>query len=357
MTVDRLPIAVIGAGNLGLAQAGHLVSLGHEVRLYNRHAARLSPFRAGGRLRLHGAVDATVAFARVTDDLVEALAGARLVFVDTPASAHAELADALKTVLRADADALVLLHPGQTLGAREFAVRLGIEAFPRLGLGELQTAIYTSRVGAPGEVNVLAIKQHVAIAAYPGTAHARLGPVQALYPQLLLEPSTLTTAVANVQSFIHPAVCLMNATRIERGESFRIYRQGLTEAVGRVFEACDAERLALARSLGQSVPTAAAWFERCYGVQAPTAIAAMQAIPAYAELLAPTSLQTRLLSEDVPTGLVPLVDLARVLGVPTPNLSGLLAFSETVLGQRARGRTLEALGLAGLDGEQLRARL
>jgi len=187
----------------------------------------------------------------------------------------------------------------------------------------------------------------VALAAYPAREAERLAVVRALYPQLFLAKSTLQTALTNVQAFIHPAVCVMNLTRIERRESFLLYREGLTQAVGECFERCDGERLALARALGVEVPTAAEWFNRCYGVQAGTALEAMLHIEAYEHMAAPVDLRTRLLWEDVPTGLVPLVELTRLLGIPSPALSGLLDLCVAALGPSlGEGWTLQSLGLS-----------
>jgi len=348
-------ISILGAGNLGLAQAAHLASLGHSIRLYNRSASRLAALGSGGKLRMRGVLDGAVELGLVTSDLKEAVHDAELIFVDVPASAHGELAEQLKQVLPSSSSAVVVLHPGQTFGALEFARRLGLPRFPRLALAELQTALYTARGEAPGEITVLALKRAVAVAAYPAASRDRLAGLRALYPQLLLEPDTLTTAISNVQSFIHPAVCLANLSRIERGETFRVYREGLSAGVGAIFEACDAERLALAKALGVDVPAVAAWFGRCYGVRAATAFEAMQRIEAYADLVGPTALDTRLLHEDVPTGLVPLVDLCRQHAVPAPSLEGLLTLCRVLTGGPGRGdRTLERLGLAGLDVARLR---
>ncbi len=342
----RKTIAVLGAGNLGLAQAGHLAVLGHAVRLYNRGQGRLGPLAMGAKLRLKGVLRGDVALELASTDLGEVIRGAELIFVDVPANGHGELAAALAAVLEPTSRATVILHPGQTLGARHFARALGLECFPGIALGELQTALYTTRSEALGETTVLALKQKVALASYPAQDTERLAVVRALYPQLVLAKSTLHTALTNVQAFIHPAVCLMNLARIERGESFYLYRAGLTAAVGACFEACDAERLALADALRLEVPTAAEWFGQCYGVRADTALEAMLRIEAYAHMAAPTDLRTRLLWEDVPTGLVPLVDLMRLLKLPSSTLSGLLALCTAALGpQIAEGWTLESLGL------------
>jgi len=73
----------------------------------------------------------------------------------------------------------------------------------------------------------------------------------------------------------------------------------------------------------------------------------------------PLGFEHRYLTEDVEIGLVLWSSLGRELGVPTPLSDALIALAGTVLGRdlRATGRTLESLGLAGLDAAALRARL
>ena len=142
-------IAVLGAGNLGLAQAGHLALLGHSVRLYNRGQARLGPLAMGAKLRLKGVLRGEVALGLASTDLGEVVRGAELIFVDVPANGHAELAAALAPVLEPTSRAVIILHPGQTLGARHFARALGLERFPGIALGELQTAPLHDALGSP----------------------------------------------------------------------------------------------------------------------------------------------------------------------------------------------------------------
>jgi opine dehydrogenase len=352
--VQPLQICVIGFGNLGQSQAGHLASLGHSVRLYNRSAERLAGLGERLELLLTGAASGRADLELATTDLAAAFEDAPLVFVDVPASAHEDLARQLAPLLRGrkePSEPLIVLHPGGTLGAVHFGGllrSLGVDPLPPIC--ELQTALYTARASGPGSIALLAIKQHVSMATFPSQDHSHAGPLQALYPQLVLRESTLQTGLSNVQAFFHPALCVFNLARIEGGQPFRLYREGLTPAAGTFLARADEERLAIARAFGVAVPTAVQWFEQSYGITGPDAFEAAQRVPAYEQLQGPRSLDTRLLWEDVPTGLVPMTSLARAAGVKTPALDGLLAMVTAACGPGlvAHGWTLERLGLAGL---------
>jgi opine dehydrogenase len=359
--INRRVISVLGAGNLGIAQAGHLAAMGHEVRLFNRTPQRLESLGTDLRIRLSGVLSLEGRLSLATDDLPAAVEGADLIFVDISAAGHGALASALLPLFQQSPkwDPLVVLQPGQTFGSLHFAHRLreaGLRKLPRLC--ELQTAIYTARTVAPGQSRILAMKKEVGLGVFPN--NAPIGPplaeLRSLYPDLQAASSTLHTALTNLQGFVHPAICLFNLTRIERGEPFRAYREGLTKAVGACLEHADRERLALARALGIEVPSGVEWYATTYGVTAPTLVEASAKVAAYDSIMGPDSLATRLLWEDVPVGLVPMCSLGRAVGVATPTLSALLNLAVSVCGETllSQGWSLEKLGLPGADLARIR---
>ena len=76
-------------------------------------------------------------------------------------------------------------------------------------------------------------------------------------------------------------------------------------------------------------------------------------------LKAPGSLDSRWLTEDVPYGLGAWVSVARQYGVATPVMESLVNLATPVMGFDgwAVGRGVEALGIAGLDKNELAAYL
>ena len=61
------------------------------------------------------------------------------------------------------------------------------------------------------------------------------------------------------------------------------------------------------------------------------------------------ALDARYVTEDVPYGLVPIAELGRLAGVPTPVAQALTALASAALGRNfaGEGRTLERMGLEG----------
>lgn len=160
---------------------------------------------------------------------------------------------------------------------------------------------------------------------------------------------------------LHVANCVANAGRIECGENYKFYAEGVTPAVARLYEGIDAERVAIAAALGASVPTLVDWFDRVYGVREATLVETCQRLTynsdgPYQATGTPKSLDHKFITEDVPTGLVPMSAIGAAAGVKTPAIDALIEIVRNMTGRdfAAEGRTLERLGLKGMDGQRIR---
>jgi opine dehydrogenase len=150
-------------------------------------------------------------------------------------------------------------------------------------------------------------------------------------------------------------ITLLNAGRIEAGVPFQFYTEGVTPHVARVLAAADTERLRIARAYGVPYRSLQAWIAASYGHHGADIHTAVAGNPSYAAIKAPTTLVHRYLLEDVPTGLVPLVELGEAAGLAVPTLRTLAEMARITLGDVWQPpRTLEALGLDGVGPEEIR---
>ena len=131
--------------------------------------------------------------------------------------------------------------------------------------------------------------------------------------------------------------------------------------MARLYEAINAERVAVAAALGASVPTLADWFDRVYGVREATLVETCQRLSynsdgPYQATGTPKSLDHKFITEDVPTGLIPMSALGSAAGVRTPTIDALIEIARSMTGKdfAAEGRTLDRLDLSGMDGPQIR---
>ena len=98
----------------------------------------------------------------------------------------------------------------------------------------------------------------------------------------------------------------------------------MTPAVARLYEAINAERVAVAAAVGASVPTLADWFERVYGVRGATLVETCQQLTynsagPYQATGTPKSLDHKFITEDLPTGLIPMSALGAEAGTTPAN--------------------------------------
>ena len=354
-------IAIVGAGNLGQAMAAHMALAGHEVRIYNRSPERIDEIRERGGpevlerggINVHGVIDGQAELQLASPDIAEVVSGAQIVILTVPASSHRAVASLMAPHL-SDGQAVVL-HPGHTFGAFDThkAIReAGCDC--DLTFAEIQTSLLTSRLTGPAQVNVSAIKNALPISVFPAEhGFERIEALFELYPSSIRAPNVLKTSMDNLNAVVHPPVTLLNLGLIDRAEEFLYYWEGFTPAVSKLVLAVDSERCALARALGVTPITAHEFFDTAYDTKGEELWEKVRSNEAYRNITAPKTIQTRLILEDMPTGLVPFSSLGRALGIPTPACDGLTEIANAIYETdfSVGARTLENLGLDGLGAE------
>jgi len=353
-------VAVLGAGNGGLASGFDFAQHGHEVSLFAQaeFGTNLVPVEQAGGISASGDLEGFAPIRYAGSDAGEAMAGAELVVLVGPAySTEALAVDAAPHLTDGMA---VLVCPGSCAGAIAFKHAAGLALDDeRIIVGETHTLPYAVRVTAPGVINVfLKLKTDVFLAALPRAGTDRLYElVKDVWPAVEKAESVFQTTLQNGNPVIHPAVTLLNAGLLERtGGGFLFYEEGVTDAVGRLIEAVDNERLAIAAALGATVFSEPALGVRQGYMLEENYSTGYSTAPGFLGIQAQSQLDHRYLTEDVGYSLIFLTDLAARLGVPTPVMDGVVTIASVVLGRdfRAEGsRTLSSLGLDGMSAEQL----
>jgi opine dehydrogenase len=109
------------------------------------------------------------------------------------------------------------------------------------------------------------------------------------------------------------------------------------------------------------VPTLENWFDRTYGVRGADLTETCQLLTTnsdgpYQATGTPTSFAHKYITEDVPVGLVPMRALGATAGVATPAIDALITLVHAMTGRdfAVEGRTLERMGLAGMNTGEIR---
>jgi opine dehydrogenase len=354
-------VAVLGAGHGGCAAAADLGTRGYSVRLHARNAERLAPLRAQGGIAARGVAQGLIPVDLMTTDVVEAVRDADLIMLVVPSVAHGHYARALAPLI--DGSQPIFINPGHTGGGLHFLRELRDAGYRGpVRSCETVTLTYITRMEGPALVNIYSYTKRLRFAALPGKDTAALfALIQPLYPEIQQASSVLETALSNLNAIFHPQGMIMNAGWIQHTNGdFLFYREGFTDAVGRVTAAVDAERMAVAKALGiPATPFIEVFYQAGLTTKAARdsgdiSRACLESEP-NKTIKSPSSLNHRYVHEDVGYGLVPLAALGRVAGVATPTIDALIQLAGLAVGidYTREGLTLERLGLAGKSPSEL----
>ena len=159
---------------------------------------------------------------------------------------------------------IVLLIQGNTGGS--LIVRRALDAAgcrADVDVAEMDNYPYSCWRLAPTRIRPIVAKRWLQIAAFPGRRITAIFPrLASLFPHAVAAPTVVHTGFTNANAMLHVANCVANAGKIDRGDAYKFYAEGVTPSVARLYQAINAERVAVAATLGASVPTLEDWFER-----------------------------------------------------------------------------------------------
>jgi opine dehydrogenase len=353
-----MKIAILGGGHGCYAAAADLSEAGHEVRLWRRDAAALGAVIAAGSIRLKDAEgERDVLVAKATADIGDAMRGAQLVLIPSPAIAQADIARAMAPHL---VDGQVVFLPPGTFGSYVMA-QIVREAGSRADVAwaETGTLPYLARKHGEREVNVTIRAIHLPTGVYPARKEKEaIEVIRQAYPSVHGCGDALSGALMNAGPIIHPPLMVMNAAPLQHFERWDIHNEGTQKAVRAVTDQLDNERIAVREAFGHAGPhypladhyNNDKWM---YGDAHKKLVKSgdwRENIDLYGH---------RYITEDTEMGLAFLASAARHAGVDAPIAHGLLAVVGGFLGRDLRKgpRTFETLGLGGLDRDALKERL
>jgi len=359
------PIAVLGGGNGAQTMAADLTLAGFKVHLYQTpsfaHDPNFAPVLQTRKIRLEGIGRCgTAQISRVTTDIEEALEGVTWINVVVPASAHETFFQELIPSLR-DGH-IVVIWAGDYGSLRLAEMIRSRNINKRVLMAETNTLPYGTRIETPGTVRLLLSAPRVLISAVPGAETGKvIELLKPVYPCLVPCRNVIVAGLCNPNPIVHPPGSLLNVGRIEYSKGqFWMYREGITESVARVIRKVFEEAEAVAKAWGFEVEQ---YEDRDFRTTASIMGVAFQApfdtIGVIASIAGPHSVRDRYITEDLPYGLVPLVQFGEKLSVPTPVVRSLVEIGCVVCNEDffKTGRTLDKLGIAHLSPQEIAERV
>lgn len=353
-------VAIIGAGIGGIYLAAELGLLGCKLRLHDLDDSRLAEIRARGGIDVDGPNGGFAAIEHVTTDLA-AVEDADVMIIVTGGNAQATVAAALAPLLR-DGQIILLIqgNTGGSLVVCRALDRAGCAA--RVDVVEMDNYPYSCWRRGPTRIEPIVKKRWLQIAAFPGDRIGAVFPrLSPLFPHAVAAPTAVYTGFTNANAMLHVANCVANAGKIDRGEAYKFYAEGVTPSVARLYQAINAERVAVAAAYGASVPTLQDWFEGVYDVRGADLSETCRLLTTnsdgpYQATGTPNSWTHKYIAEDVPVGLMPMCALGAAAGIATPAIDAVIRLATILAGDNfaATARTLDRMGLAGMDAAQIR---
>lgn len=351
---SHVKVGIVGAGAIAYGAAAYLEQAGHRATLWSPSGERTKRLAAGEPLLARGAVEGT--FTPTVANSAEALvAGSDVLMIALPGYGHQTVFDAIAPFIRPDQVVLISSHASfGALYLNRLLAERGI-VVPIVAWG---TTVTTGRQTSPVEVHVNTVRSKVDVATVPESMSAEgLQTCRDLFGDRFVErDGLLAIALSNLNPQNHMGIALCNMTRMERGET---WSQGLnvTPNVGRLLEALDAERLAIAEALDLEVRNIFEHFHLSFHVPMNSVSEMNQEMHREGRGgTGPATAESRYVLEDVPFGLVMTVKLGELVGKPARlHRSGIEIFS-ALYGRDffAENTLLEAIGMDRLSLDDLR---
>lgn len=363
-------VAVLGAGNGGMTAAADLKGRGFEVALYElpQFAKNLEVIQKKGGILLqepneHPAREEFLEIDLVTTDIAEAVKDAQIIMLTIPGFAVDSFVEVLEPVVTEEQ--VIFFNGAASMGCVRFANKakaLGINK--KFKLCEVNSLSYGTR-GFADEARVeltLRVKK-LFFAAYPAEDTAELYDVcKQVYDCIVPAQNIWHTTMENGNPEVHPGPCLLNAGRIDYSEGeFWLYREGMTKHTVNVLHAIEHERMEIGKAFGFDLEDAVeSRYRRGYFSNDKEDLQTLfNTSEVFTKIKGPVSCTARYFVEDISDGLVLWSDLAKVAGVPSPNIDAVITLGSSLLQTdfRETGLTLDKLGLDGLTVEELIARV
>ncbi|MFQ5712320.1 MAG: NAD/NADP octopine/nopaline dehydrogenase family protein, partial [Candidatus Geothermarchaeales archaeon] len=361
-----MKFTVLGGGHGAHTMTAELSMVGHEVNLYElpRFVENIAAAKILGKIKLSvrdpygeeyvgpagGETGAVEIRGKVTTDIREAVKGVDVINVVVPAFGQRSFMEEFLPHL--EDGQIVIFHPGNfgSLECRNLMREKGIDK--DVIVAETECLIYACRVVGPAAAWLFNFKREVLLSALPARDTGKvLKVINQVYPQFVAADNVLYTSMNNVNTVLHTASTILNASRIEQLGAYKCSHYDVTPSVGRVMDELDKERMDVQKALGLKPISTKDVLHRYYGAKGRNMYEVLVDCVTYKVQTSPKDLKTRYITEDVPYSLVPISSIGDSLGVSTPTMKALIQVA-SVMNQTdywREGRTVDKLGLTSLS--------
>lgn len=321
MNTDKtLKVGIVGAGAMAQAIAIFLNEHGFETMLWSPSGRKLP-----NKISVIGVIKTRSYSPNFVDSAKELAEQSNVIFFALPANGYKSTMDSIAPYITIEHQVIISAHMSfaavylqQLLAARH--IDIPIAAWNT-------TAVMAKK---PDEdiLNISAIRENIEIVVVPSSSLDKvLDTCRALFPNNFIpKHHILDVTFSNLNPQIHMAMALCNITRMEQQEEW-CQRKNVTPTVGRLIEALDAERIAIANAYGCSVKSIMENYGKTNDKEQNVS-EINQLLHLKRPIWGPKTAQTRYVLEDAPYGLAVTTKLARLSNTPAPlHEAGVALFS------------------------------
>lgn len=346
----RPKVSIVGAGPAGFALAADLENHGTSVLVYSHptHLRHANNVADQGYLRASGAIEGSTNPC-VTFNMSDVIGFSKIVILTVPSTGQETVLQELKKFP---------LHQHTIIAVPGNLFSLIADAEMEMEyILETNLSPYSCRMNK-GNLAVLGKKSTFFIAAL----QKDLGPafydkIQSIFSmELKWCSNVIEVCLSNINGVFHPLMMLMNAGRIEStAGDFLLYRDGLTHSVANTILAVDGVRIKIGEAFGFRLRSVVEVSNECYDQDFTNLVDLARNSEPHNKLKAPSDMENRNISEDVPDLLVSWLCLAEKLGIDASPIKAVIVLAEMATGMDyiESGRNLRKLHLENISRSEL----
>ncbi|GAA0780859.1 NAD/NADP octopine/nopaline dehydrogenase family protein [Hathewaya limosa] len=326
-------IAVLGAGNGGIALSTYLEEKNIKTVVWNRSEERIkSILKYKNVIEIHNMKKNTVKNIQIEDvtlNVEQALLNAKYVFIVTPGNAHKEIAKTIAPFVRKDQ--IIILMPGRTYGSIVFSDEIKkIRGFYPKCI-ETQTILHACRINE-NKLYIHGLKSKVLYSSFEEISQDDIKYINNIIPEFIYEKDYYKITLNNIGALLHPIPTLLNAARIESNSRFKYYTEGLTPTVVKYIENVDKERKMVCDEIGCEYISLLEWLNKEYDSHGNSVYESINKIEAYKNIGCPNTLNHRYIYDDINTGLVPIYYTGKAFGIELKYIKTFIDFASLLMG-------------------------
>lgn len=321
-------VSILGSGSVGFSMAYQMFKRGLKVVLWNRPSDRIEKIVKNNSFvvkELNGD-DSVCEICHYSTNINEVADMSDLIFITTPAYAHKEIFESIR--IKDLTKKIFVLVPGRTFGCLEACSCLNNDYATVL---EMQTVPYACRI-VDDKLELMG-KKTVLYASSPKNVDAHIkNKIRELIPEVEFCDNYLDVTINNIGALLHPIATILNSARIQSGNAFMFYSEGMSPVVTNFIEAIDNEKKHLCNALGCKYMSVKEWVEKEYlNCKTGSLLEALNMAEAYKKVPAPRTLDHRYIYDDIKTGLVPLYLTGKIFGLDMVKTKTFIEFTSQLL--------------------------